>query len=60
MAYEGGVEIFVLEGAFEDEQGLYEKHSWLRLPAHAAHTPVSPQGCELYIKMGALPGLHSA
>ena len=59
VAYEDGVEIFVLEGAFEDEHGSYEKHSWLRLPVRAAHTPVSPNGCELYVKSGALPGLRS-
>ncbi len=59
VTYDGGVEIFVLKGAFEDEQGVYEKHSWLRLPAHAAHAPVSPHGCELYVKTGALPALRS-
>ena len=60
VIYEGGVEIFVLEGAFEDEHGSYGKHSWLRLPTHAEHAPVSLSGCELYVKMGALPGLRSA
>lgn len=60
VAYEGGVEIFVLEGTFEDEHGSYAKHSWLRLPVHTSHTPVSANGCELYVKSGGLPGLHSA
>ena len=46
VSYDGGVEIFVLEGAFEDEQGSYGKHSWLRLPAHVSHTPISASGCE--------------
>ena len=55
VAYEGGVEIFVLEGSFADEHGSYEKHSWLRLPDKAEHTPVSSSGCELYVKTGALP-----
>ena len=60
VSYAGGAELFVLEGAFEDEQGSYGKHSWLRLPVHAAHAPVSPQGCELYVKIDAFPGLRSA
>lgn len=60
LSYEDGVEIFVLEGAFEDEQDSYAKHSWLRLPAHASHTPVSADGCELYVKLGALPTLRAA
>ncbi len=59
VSYDGGAELFVLEGAFEDEQESYGKHSWLRLPVHAAHAPVSPQGCELYVKTGALSVLHS-
>jgi len=35
----GGLEYFVLAGEFEDENGTYEKHSWLRLPAGITHTP---------------------
>lgn len=59
VSYEGGAEILVLRGRLEDEQGSYDKLSWLRLPAGATHTPVSPNGCELYLKTGAVPSLRS-
>ena len=61
IRYEGGAELFVLSGGFEDEYGAYERHAWLRLPAGAGHTPVSPGGCELYVKTGGLvaAGQHS-
>ena len=51
VTYRNGVEIFVLKGGFEDEYGAYRRYSWLRLPAHARHHPVSPSGCELYRKV---------
>ena len=54
VRYEDGVELLVLNGGFEDEHGAYERHAWLRLPAGAGHTPVSPGGCELYVKTGGL------
>jgi len=59
VAYDGGVEIFVLEGTFEDERGSYGEHSWLRLPDNVKHTPVTLGGCKLYVKMGALSDLRS-
>ena len=55
----GGVEIFVLSGSFEDEHGVYGEHTWLRIPAGGKQTPTSSQGCELYVKTGALAGLRS-
>ena len=55
----GGVEILVLEGALEDEQGRYGAGAWLRIPAGAQHEPRSPEGCILYAKAGALPELWS-
>ncbi len=57
--YADGVEILVLRGAFEDEAGRYEKGTWLRLPAGGRHSPFSSQGCELYVKTGAVPFLRS-
>ncbi len=56
---EGGVEILLLDGALEDERGRYEKGAWLRLPAGAIHEPRSPDGCELYVKAGAVASLQS-
>ena len=50
----GGEEIFVIEGAFEDEQGRYRKGSWLRNPPGSAHGVASEEGCTLYVKTGHL------
>ncbi len=50
----GGEEIFVLEGAFADEQGRYPKGAWLRTPPGAEHGVVSEGGCTLYVKTGHL------
>ena len=58
-SYTGGVELFVLKGSCEDEYGVYEEHTWLRMPAGGRHRPTSAQGCELYVKTGALPALQS-
>lgn len=50
----GGEEIFVLEGAFEDEFGSYPKGAWLRNPSNSFHTPYTKQGCVMYVKTGHL------
>lgn len=59
VTYPGGVEFFVLRGTLEDESGHYGEHAWLRLPPGAHHTPVSHQGCELYVKVDGVAGLRS-
>ncbi len=58
--YAGGVEFFVVDGAFEDEAGQYGAGTWLRLPVGATHTPRSTGGCTLYVKDGGLTYLRSA
>ena len=50
----GGEEIFVLEGTFADEQGVYPKGTWLRNPSDSVHTPFSEEGCLIYVKTGHL------
>ncbi|MEM1256831.1 MAG: cupin domain-containing protein [Cyanobacteria bacterium P01_H01_bin.21] len=50
----GGEEIFVLEGTFADEQGVYPKGTWLRNPSGSVHTPFSKEGCLIYVKTGHL------
>ncbi len=50
----GGEEVFVLEGALEDEGGRYGKGTWLRCPPGSDHTPSSPEGCLLFVKVGHL------
>ncbi|NER81508.1 MAG: hypothetical protein F6K42_18480, partial [Leptolyngbya sp. SIO1D8] len=50
----GGEEIFVPDGVFEDEQGVYPKGTWLRNPSRSIHTPFSREGCLIYVKTGHL------
>ncbi len=57
--YPGGVEIFVIEGAFEDAEGAYPTGSWLRLPDGASQRPSSSEGCRLYVKTGGVLSLRS-
>ncbi|NEO88037.1 MAG: cupin [Spirulina sp. SIO3F2] len=54
----GGEEIFVLEGIFADEQGIYPQGTWLRNPSGSVHTPFSTEGCIIYVKTGHLPTTH--
>ncbi len=60
IAYDEGVELFVLEGEFEDDDGEYSQGSWLRLPPESAHRPRSRGGCKLYVKTGGLAYLESS
>ncbi len=46
------VELFVLEGTFEDEHGRYPAGTWIRVPVGATHAPFSTEGCRLYTKVG--------
>lgn len=48
----GGEEIFVVEGCFADEQGVYPPGSWLRNPPYSEHTPFSETGCVILVKTG--------
>ena len=51
----GGEEIFVLEGTFYDEHGIYPKGSWLRSPHLSEHTPYTKDdGALIYVKTGHL------
>ena len=60
ISYEQGVEFFVLDGEFEDEEGTYPAGTWLRIPADVSHSPRAPRGCRLYVKQGGIPYLRSA
>jgi len=51
----GGEEIFVLEGVFRDEFGVYPAGSWLRSPCGSQHAPwTGPEGALIYVKVGHL------
>jgi anti-sigma factor ChrR (cupin superfamily) len=59
VAYPGGAELFVLEGAFADEAGRFAAGTWLRLPAGASHSPRTDEGCTIYMKEGGLAYLRA-
>jgi len=56
-AHPGGEEVFVLDGAIEDEEGRYAAGSWLRNPPGSQHQPFTLEGCLLYVKIGHLPAV---
>ena len=47
----GGEEFFVLEGVFEDEHGAYPGGTFVKNPVGTRHTPRSPLGCTLLVKL---------
>jgi anti-sigma factor ChrR (cupin superfamily) len=51
---EGGEEIFVLDGEFEDEIGTYPKGTWIRNPDGTPQTSFTREGCLIYCKTGHL------
>jgi len=59
ITYPGGAEILILKGALTDEKGEYGELAWLRMPPGSGHMPISPSGCEIYIKTGGVSGLIS-
>lgn len=48
----GGEEIFVLDGVFGDEMGVYPERTWLRNPPYSRHLPFSRGGCTIFVKTG--------
>jgi len=50
----GGEEIFIIEGAFEDDLGQYKEGTWLRSPDNYVHNRISKTGCLIYKKTGHL------
>lgn len=51
----GGEEIFVIEGSFHDEHGVYPQGSWIRSPHLSQHTPFTKEdGALIYVKVGHL------
>jgi anti-sigma factor ChrR (cupin superfamily) len=52
--HEGGQEVFVIEGTWEDEHGRYPAGTWVRNPPGFAQAGRSPEGCLLYVKTGHL------
>jgi anti-sigma factor ChrR (cupin superfamily) len=51
----GGEEIYVLDGVFHDEFGVYPKGSWIRSPRYSKHAPFTKEERTLiYVKVGHL------
>ena len=54
----GGLEIFVLEGGFDEGGETFEEHSWLRLPVgQALEATAGAKGAVVWIKEGHLAHL---
>jgi len=47
----GGEEFLVFKGIFEDEHGEFPAGSYVRNPPTSRHTPSSPNGCILFVKL---------
>ncbi len=47
----GGEEFLILSGVFSDESGDYGPLSYVRNPPGSSHTPHSPNGCVLFVKL---------
>jgi anti-sigma factor ChrR (cupin superfamily) len=45
-----GEEIFVLDGSMRDEHGEYRTGTWVKYLPGSQQTPVSAEGCTLYVK----------
>ncbi len=52
--FPGGAEYFVLDGAFEDENGRYDQGTWLRLPSGSSQTIKVEHGARVWRKTGHL------
>ena len=51
----GGEEVFVIDGIFHDEHGVYPAGSWIRSPHQSSHTPYTEsEGALIYVKVGHL------
>ena len=60
VVYEGGAELFVLDGDLEDEHGTYRTHTWARFPPGTGHRLQTREGCTFYLKTHHLRGAASA
>lgn len=47
----GGEEFYVLDGTFVDEHGEYPAGTYVRNPVGSSHTPSSPDGCTIFVKL---------
>ena len=51
----GGMEVLLLEGAYQEDGEQFETQSWLRLPkGHVTNAATGPEGARVWIKRGHL------
>lgn len=51
----GGMEVFVLDGGFDERGESFSKHAWLRLPpGETLHAVAGAAGARVWIKSGHL------
>ena len=50
-----GEELLVLDGEFRDEHGVYPAGTYIRNPWGTRHSPFSPKGCVLFVKLRQMP-----
>ena len=51
----GGIELFVLDGSFNEAGEEFTVHSWLRLPASSRlRARAGREGCTIWVKSGHL------
>lgn len=58
--HDGGEEILVLEGTFQDEHGDYPAGSYFRNPPGTAHSPASAEGCVIFVRLWQFRGSDTA
>lgn len=49
--HNGGEEILVLEGTFQDEHGDYPAGSYFRNPPGTSHVPAAKDGCVIFVRL---------
>lgn len=54
--HNGGEEILVLEGVFQDEHGAYPAGSYFRNPPGSSHVPASKEGCTIFVRLWQFRG----
>ena len=58
--HDGGEEILVLEGVFQDEYGDFPAGTYIRNPPTSRHTPGSAPGCIIFVKLWQFDGADRA
>lgn len=60
LGNDGGLEVFVIEGGFDESGEGFARHSWLRLPHGEPLTArAGPNGAKVWIKAGNLRYAHA-